>query len=57
MDDFEIPCPWCGETNLISVEADVFGEMIEDCEICCQPIQLNVRRDGWGDPDLDVARA
>lgn len=57
MDDFEILCPWCGELIEIAIEADVFGRMIEDCEVCCQPIELDVHRDHWGDPDLGVARA
>jgi len=57
MDDFEILCPWCGEPIWIQIEVDVRGELIQDCEVCCQPIRLYVTRDGWGDPDLDVTRS
>ena len=57
MDYVEILCPWCGELIDIAIEADVHGKMVQDCEVCCQPIQLDVRRDEWGDPDLTVERA
>ncbi len=39
---FQFQCPWCGETN------DSFYDMsegnttyIEDCQICCRPINLS----------------
>lgn len=57
MDDFQILCPWCGETLYLVIEADVRGTMIQDCEVCCQPMELTIRRDGWGDPDITVAQA
>jgi hypothetical protein len=57
MDHFHILCPWCGEPLEIAIEADVAGTMIQDCEVCCQPMQLTIRRDGWGDPDIDVDQA
>lgn len=57
MDHFHILCPWCGEPLEIAIEADVVGRMIQDCEVCCQPMELTIRRDGWGDPDIDVDQA
>ena len=54
MDEIEILCPWCGEQIWIVFEVDVKGEMVQDCEVCCQPINLNITRDEWGDPDLAV---
>ncbi len=57
MNEFEILCPWCGEALSIAIEADVRGEMIQDCEVCCQPMLLFVTRDDWGDPDLRVSQA
>lgn len=43
---FPVPCPYCGETVEIFVEPDVLGEMVHDCEVCCNPWQLTVVRDG-----------
>jgi hypothetical protein len=57
MDHFQILCPWCGEMIDIAIEADVHGTMIQDCEVCCQPMELTIRRDEWGDPDLSVAQS
>lgn len=37
-------CPYCWET--ISMLIDISQEKqsyIEDCEVCCNPIQLNIR--------------
>jgi hypothetical protein len=43
MDDtFEITCPSCGEALEIYVEPDVHGTYIQDCEVCCQPMQITV---------------
>lgn len=39
----EIPCPYCGE--IISVVVDTSAgnqKYIEDCEVCCRPITLNI---------------
>jgi hypothetical protein len=57
MDHFQILCPWSGEMIDIAIEADVHGTMIQDCEVCCQPMELTIRRDEWGDPDLSVAQS
>jgi hypothetical protein len=41
-----IECPYCGEQVEIVLEADLEGEMVWDCEVCCRPWQLSVRRRG-----------
>lgn len=36
-------CPYCGET--ISIVVDTSGgsqSYIEDCQVCCQPMQISV---------------
>ncbi|HED17597.1 MAG TPA: CPXCG motif-containing cysteine-rich protein [Gammaproteobacteria bacterium] len=36
-----ISCPYCGESQVKVVDlADMTGEYIEDCEVCCQPMIL-----------------
>jgi hypothetical protein len=44
VEDVEIECPYCGE--LFGILADTSHpsvEMIEDCSVCCHPIQLSLR--------------
>ena len=39
----EVQCPYCGET--IDIEVEMLDEeqtYIEDCSVCCRPIQLTV---------------
>ena len=39
----EINCPYCGETITILLDpSDTDQEYIEDCQVCCQPINLSV---------------
>lgn len=40
----------------MEIEEDLLGRLIQDCEVCCNPIQLDIRRDEWGDPEVTVER-
>jgi hypothetical protein len=53
----EVQCPYCGEWVEIAIEPDVWGTLVQDCEVCCQPWQLTITRDRDGDPDVKVERA
>ena len=44
LDAEEVLCPYCGEAVEILLEEDLEGEMVWDCEVCCRPWQLVVRR-------------
>lgn len=35
-------CPYCWETISMILDASVSQTYIEDCETCCNPIQLTV---------------
>lgn len=39
-------CPYCMEQNSVEIDPsqDVDQQMIQDCEICCQPIELVIQR-------------
>jgi transcription elongation factor Elf1 len=38
-----IDCPYCGESFTTVVEAeDGDQDYIEDCEVCCQPIEIHI---------------
>lgn len=40
--EFAVTCPFCGESVEIYVEPDVTGDLVQDCEVCCQPWDVNV---------------
>jgi len=50
-----ISCPYCGETITILID-DSFPEQqyIEDCQVCCRPIVLNVTVDQEGDATVEA---
>jgi len=45
-EEFTVTCPYCGEDVAITIEPDVRGAFVQDCEVCCNPWQLRVTRDG-----------
>ena len=56
MDEFTVECPYCGEDVAITIEPDVHGTFVQDCEVCCHP--WRVRVNGRGDErGVDVSRA
>ncbi|MEO6800326.1 MAG: CPXCG motif-containing cysteine-rich protein [Rhodanobacter sp.] len=39
-----IDCPYCGESIEILIDASIPEQQyIEDCQVCCRPITLNIR--------------
>lgn len=51
-----VQCPYCGEWVEIYVDPDTSGSMVQDCEVCCNPWQLTVRRSASGEPTVAVDR-
>jgi hypothetical protein len=44
-----IQCPWCGESFVTFFDGSVGGQTyIEDCQVCCRPIEMRFKlhRDG-----------
>ena len=42
--ELDITCPHCGETFALNVDTSQRNQsFIEDCTVCCRPIQLTVR--------------
>ena len=54
--DQEFSCPYCGETNSLSVDPGGGKKqvLITDCEVCCHPIKVTVELDAGGEVTLDV---
>jgi hypothetical protein len=39
----KITCPYCGESITILIDPeDIDQEYIEDCQVCCKPINFSV---------------
>jgi hypothetical protein len=55
-DSFLVLCPYCGEEIELYLEADVRGDLVQDCEVCCNPWLVRILDDG-GERDIVVSRA
>lgn len=43
LEEKNISCPYCGEPITVLVDTSVAEQdYIEDCSVCCQPIELRV---------------
>ncbi len=52
LDSVFLRCPFCGER--FETLADTSGgdaDYVEDCPVCCRPIELHLRVDDEGDLD------
>ncbi len=49
-------CPSCGEPLAIWVDAGggAAQHYVEDCQVCCRPMEVIARLDADGDPDVSV---
>ncbi|MBU1187421.1 MAG: CPXCG motif-containing cysteine-rich protein [Gammaproteobacteria bacterium] len=57
LSEHNIGCPYCGETIGIVVDHDNLpASYIEDCQVCCQPINLHIVSDQEGDLHIDARR-
>ena len=46
LEEARIDCPYCGEQFDTSVDCSVGGqEYVEDCPVCCQPIDITTEVD------------
>ena len=54
--EVEVSCPSCGEP--LAIWLDVGGgaaqTYVEDCQVCCRPMEVIARLDAEGDPDVSV---
>lgn len=51
----EFECPWCGEPNQVETEPGDAGQwLVQDCSVCCSPI--DIRLPEAGRPDIEVRR-
>ena len=50
-----IECPYCGETIEVLIDSsDVEQQYIEDCQVCCKPINFFISESIEGDLFVNV---
>ncbi len=50
-------CPYCSEVIEIEIDrSQSAGDYIEDCHVCCQPIEVRMQMDEQGRVDLQLRR-
>lgn len=41
LQETDISCPYCGETITVLIDESIeFQQYIEDCQVCCRPIEI-----------------
>jgi len=49
LQEVSVQCPYCGEQINVVVDGSEAGHRyIEDCEVCCRPIELQAEVDAQG---------
>ena len=52
-----VGCPYCGEPLEIVIDDTAARQQcVEDCRVCCHPIQLRITVDAEGRPSVDARR-
>lgn len=55
LEESQIYCPYCGESLTVLIEPELAGqEYIEDCQVCCRPIECCVIEQPDGSHSLQV---
>ena len=50
-----VACPYCGEPIELTIDANAIGgETIEDCSVCCRPMNIRIDMIG-GEPAVSVS--
>jgi len=56
-DSFAVSCPYCGEETDLYLEPDVHGDLVQDCEVCCNPWLVRVVVDEDEQRSVVISRA
>jgi len=56
-DAVNVQCPYCGEWQSVILDPESIGEMVQDCEVCCEPWAMTVRKGSDGRPNVTLRRA
>jgi hypothetical protein len=56
-DETYVTCPYCHESQLLVIDPETAGELVQDCDVCCRPWLMHVTRDDDGELSIRVERA
>lgn len=57
LDSSEIFCPYCGESMQIDIDISAgTQDYIEDCQVCCRPMEIHLQLDSEADFIVEVRR-
>jgi hypothetical protein len=57
LETVSIHCPYCGEPLELTVDRSVDRQQyVEDCQVCCSPMDVRVSVDGDGRVEVDARR-
>ena len=52
----QVSCPYCGEEITVLVDGSVEQQdYIEDCQVCCRPINVDVSVDNEGSVNVTLS--
>lgn len=52
---YEVVCPYCGQAQFIFLDISVrHQQYVEDCQVCCRPLELSVTVVGEDEILVDV---
>ena len=55
LQESSIYCPYCGESIEVLLNPEDGGaDYIEDCQVCCRPIEFRLREDAGGWLEAEV---
>lgn len=55
--DTVVACPYCGESFETAIDTSSGSQdYVEDCYVCCRPIEFRLMIDGQGHYTLDTRR-
>ncbi|HCU90828.1 MAG TPA: CPXCG motif-containing cysteine-rich protein [Gammaproteobacteria bacterium] len=58
LDEHHFSCPYCGESISMMLDLSIKEQTyIEDCEVCCRPIELSYRSENNFTDDFKYGRA
>lgn len=53
----DVNCPFCGEPTTVFVDISAGNQRyIEDCQVCCKPINMSIRISRDGEPSVSTDR-
>lgn len=56
-DTASVTCPYCGQPTDLRVDISAGSQSyIEDCTVCCQPMEVDISVDAAGDFQVSVSR-